>query len=291
MKIGLYSSVSTSANVDAVVKEIGRSADAGLSSYWAAMLTGQDTLTTLAVAGTKVPNIELATGVVPIPLRTPFALAQQVATIQHVTGRRFALGVGTSHEAFVRDHFGGEWDRPVQRAREYIIALRDVLDRAAAGEYPFPLAPVPQVLLGAVNPQMVAAAVELADGLVTWAAGVVTLQEVIGTALSGRVAPFRVVVGLPLCVTDNTSEARERITRLMGAHDGHPSYQKVFRREGAGGLADVSLVGSEAELAERISELEDAGATDFTPHVVVGSQGERTRTWEFLAQLATDAAR
>ena len=143
-----------------------------------------------------------------------------------------------------------------------------------------------------MNPQMVGLAVEVADGLVTWAAGVATLQEVVARALSERTvaSPFRVVVGLPLCVTDEPARARERITRLMGAHDEHPSYQTVLEREGANGVADVSLVGVESELAARISELAAAGATDFTPHLAVGSDEERTRTWAFLAQLAAEAA-
>ena len=59
MQIGLHSALSTSGKVGAVVEEVRRTADSGLTSYWAAMLTGQDTLTTLAIAGTEVADIEL----------------------------------------------------------------------------------------------------------------------------------------------------------------------------------------------------------------------------------------
>jgi F420-dependent oxidoreductase-like protein len=291
VKIGIHSARTNTPDVDAVLAELGEAAAAGLSSYWAAMLTGQDTLTTLALAARGVPDIEVGTAVVPIPLRSPFALAQQALTIQQAIGGRLSLGIGTSHEAFAREQFRTEWDRPIDRARWYLTELRDIFSRAAGGEYSFPSAPIPQLLLGAVNPGMAAVAADLADGVVTWAAGVRTLHDVIAPAVVSRSnpSPFRVVVGLPICITSDVEGARRRIFNRLGAHDGLPSYQKVLQREGASSVSDVALIGTELEVADRVSSLAEAGATDFAAHLIVGSQSEHERTWEFLVGLASES--
>ena len=71
MKIGIHSARTNSPDVEAVGIELRETAAAGLGSYWAAMLTGQDSLTILAVMAREVPDIEIGPAVVPIPLRSP----------------------------------------------------------------------------------------------------------------------------------------------------------------------------------------------------------------------------
>ena len=71
----------------------------GFASAWAFDAVGRgfllpDALTALAVAATATATIELGTGVLQLPLRPPFEVAQRVATAQHVIGDRFLLGVG-----------------------------------------------------------------------------------------------------------------------------------------------------------------------------------------------------
>ncbi len=73
--------------------------DAGFASAWVFDALGRgfllpDPLTALAIAATVTSHIELGTGVLQLPLRTPFELAQRVATTQLVAGGRLLLGVG-----------------------------------------------------------------------------------------------------------------------------------------------------------------------------------------------------
>jgi F420-dependent oxidoreductase-like protein len=290
MRICLHSALTNVGSLDAVIAEVRRSADHGLSGYWAAMLTGQDTLTALAIAGREVAGIELGTAVVPMPLRSPFALAQQVSTVQEAIGGRLVLGLGTSHETFVRNSFGEFWGSPVQTARRYL----DDLARVMSGEHARRIVTARHhtpVLLGAVNPAMIALAVRRTSGVVTWAAGTRTITEVVLPALAARdgTGPFRIVASLPVCVTDDEGAARTYIDQRLGANDRLPSYQKVLRREGVAGVADLSLVGTRDQVMRRLDAFEECGVTEFAAHPVVSSPYDADRTWEVLGERARAA--
>ncbi|TDC86411.1 LLM class flavin-dependent oxidoreductase [Actinomadura sp. 7K507] len=286
MRIAIHSGLTMRGKVGGVVEQVRRVAESGLAGYWAPMLTGHDTLTAFAVAGREVPGVELGTAVVPMPLRPPFALAQQVATVQEVLGGRLALGIGPSHEALVRDAFGLEWTPPIAATRRYVERLKAVMTgedgRVVVGGGPTP------ILLGAVNPAMVALAAEVASGVVTWAAGPRTITDVIRPALRDRPdgSPFRIVAALPICVTGDVAGTREHIHAALGANDRFPSYRKVLRREGVDGVAGLAIVGSPDEAARRLDTFEASGVTDFAGHVLAGNRGDADRTWEFLAARA-----
>jgi F420-dependent oxidoreductase-like protein len=287
MRIAVHSGLTMRGTIEGVVGEVRRVAEFGLAGYWAPMLTGHDTLTAFAVAGREVPGVELGTAVVPMPLRPPFALAQQVATVQEVLKGRLALGVGPSHEALVRDAFGLEWTPPIAATRWYVerlsavMAGRDGRGVAVAGD------PTP-ILLGAVNPAMAALAAEVAAGVVTWSAGPRTIAEVIRPALRARSdgSPFRVVAALPVAVTGDVAGTREHIDRRLGANDRFPSYRKVLRREGVDGVADLAIVGPPDEVGRHLDAFAESGVTDFAAHVLAASEADAERTWEFLAARA-----
>src|SRR5215813_12613219 len=60
--------------------QLRRAADDGLASVWMSNIFGLDALTSLSVAGSQVPGIELGTAVVPTYPRHPAVLAQQALT-------------------------------------------------------------------------------------------------------------------------------------------------------------------------------------------------------------------
>jgi alkanesulfonate monooxygenase SsuD/methylene tetrahydromethanopterin reductase-like flavin-dependent oxidoreductase (luciferase family) len=121
--------------------------------------------------------------------------------------------------------------------------------------------------------------------VVTWAAGPRTIREVIQPARQSR-PDFRIVAGMPVCVTDDEAEARAHIDRLLGANDRFPSYRKVLSREGVDGVAGIAIVGSEADVHERLDEFAASGATDFAAHVMAPDRRAAERTWEVLAARA-----
>jgi 5,10-methylenetetrahydromethanopterin reductase len=288
MRIGLHSGSTIRGSISTVVDEVGRVQAHGLSGYWGPMLNGHDTLTILAIAGTQVPDVELGTAVVPLPLRPPFALAQQAASVQQATGNRLVLGIGPSHEAIVRGTFGLDWSAPLAATRDYLERLKYVFSGADAQMKIGVRFEQPPLLLGAVNPLMTKLAVAAADGVITWAAGPKTIWEVTRSALDlspERATPFRIVAALPLCITDDAESARATVHKWFGGNDGLPTYQKVLAREGVSGIAELALIGSEDEIDRRLDEFAASGVTDFAANVSAAGH-DTDRTWEFLAGRA-----
>ncbi|UMG91295.1 LLM class flavin-dependent oxidoreductase [Nocardioides sp. TF02-7] len=258
MRIAIHSSTTNRGSVEQVVAEVARTREAGLAGYWAPMLNGVDTLTALAVAGARVPDVRLGTAVVPLPLRSAYALAQQALTVQEVTGGRLTLGLGTSHQVLAEELFAVEWRPPLATMATYLTALGSLLSGAEPQRLRPPSrsqAPAPEIVLGAVNPRMAALAADAADGVVTWAAGARTVADVIVPAAAGRERPFRVVTAVPVCVTDDEPAGRAAIHRKLGANDALPSYQRVLAREGVDGIAALSLVGGRVRGAGRARPL------------------------------------
>jgi F420-dependent oxidoreductase-like protein len=282
--------------IDTVRGALQRAADDGFTSAWISNIFGLDALTTLAVAGSQVPGIEVGTAVVPTYPRHPAALAQQALTTAAATGGRLTLGVGPSHQILIEDMFGYSFSRPVEHTREYLSILRPLLHGepvSFTGQQlsahiglttPGPV-PVP-VLLAALGPRMLRLAGELAEGTVLWMTGPATVRDHIVPTITaaaqaaGRPSP-RVVCVLPICVTSDPDAARAGADKVFAMYGQLPSYRAMLDREGAAGPGDVALVGDEPAVAAQLAALADAGVTDF----VAGEYGrgeDAVRTRDLL---------
>ncbi len=71
---------------------------------------------------------------------------------------------------------------------------------------------------------------------------------------AGRPEP-RIVASVPVCVTDKPDQVRQLIGALLAGYNELPSYRGVMDAEGAGGPADVSLVGSDDEVRAGLDDL------------------------------------
>jgi alkanesulfonate monooxygenase SsuD/methylene tetrahydromethanopterin reductase-like flavin-dependent oxidoreductase (luciferase family) len=130
----------------------------------------------------------------------------------------------------------------------------------------------------------------LTDGTVTWMTGVETIRHHVVPSIAAAASradrpPPRVVVGLPACVTDDRDGARQRVGAAMAGPAALPSYQRMLAAEGVAEPVDIALVGDEGEVADRIAELGQAGATELVANVQ-GNPEERARTRAFLGRLA-----
>lgn len=295
MDIGIFSSPRT---VDGLVAAARSAADDGFGSYWTSQIFSVDALTGIAVAAKEVEGIRFGTGVVPIQPRHPMMLAGQALTVSQVSGGRLDLGIGLSHQMVVEGMWGLPFDKPVRQMREYLEALGPLL----AGENPqyggetvtarggldVPADP-PPVLVAALGPQMLTVTGRLADGTVTWMTGPKTLTDLTVPTIqaaaegAGRPAP-RVVVALPVCVTDDEAGARERAAAEFAVYGMLPSYRAMLDREGMEGPADLAFVGSADAVASRIAEVDTAGATTLVA-AEFGHDDEKAATRELLKTL------
>ena len=284
------------------VAQLRRFADAGLDHAFAAQIFGPDALTLLATAGSRVPDIGLGTGVVPVYPRHPMMLAQQALTVQWATANRLILGIGLSHQVVVENMWGMSFDRPAGYMKEYLAALMPLVRGetvSSAGERitthafaPIDLAGVsaPPVLVAALGPAMLKLAGTVADGTITWMTGSGTIGNhiaptIVATAeAAGRPAP-RIVVSLPVAVTADPEGAKERVNEVFSIYPNLPSYRAMLDREGAETAADIGFVGDEEAVATAITRLAEQGATDFVASVV-GDADERKRGFSLISELA-----
>src|SRR5262249_29879414 len=106
----------------------------------------------------------------------------------------------------------------------------------------------------------------------------------------GRPAP-RVVVGLPVAVTNDVAGARTSAAHGFQIYGMLPSYRAMLDREGVDGPGDVAIVGDLSAVGEQLERLAEAGGTAFlaTPFRVHGDADAIERTRALLAQMATRA--
>jgi len=161
---------------------------AGVDQIWTAEAYGSDAWTPLAWWGSRTTRIQLGTAVSQLSARPPVTLAMTAMTMDHLTQGRVLLGIGTSNPQVVEGWYGQPYPRPLERTREYIDIVRQVIARREpvrydGKHYQLPLTggqstglgkPLRSILhpyrteipiyLGAEGPKNVALAAEIADG-------------------------------------------------------------------------------------------------------------------------------
>ena len=88
-----------------------------------------DAISQLGYLAAKTNTVELATGVVPIYIRTPSLLAMTAAGLDFVSDGRFRLGIGTSGPQVMEGFHGVAFDAPLGRTREVVEICRKVWRR------------------------------------------------------------------------------------------------------------------------------------------------------------------
>jgi len=301
MRLAIFSGGAMS--VDGQVQAVVEAEKDGFEGIWFGQIFNTDVMTVLAMAAQKTSRIQLGTSVVPTYTRHPVAMAQQAMTVQAASKGRFSLGIGLSHKPVVEGMWGIPYDRPAVHMREYLSVLVPLVKEGrvsfAGEQYKVNQAlqvpdgtPVP-VIVAALAPVMLKLAGTVADGTVTWMVGPKTLATHIVPRISaaakeaGRPPP-RVVVGLPIVVTDDAAGARERAARSFAIYGTLPNYQRMLNIEGVPGPAEVAIVGSEAEVEKQLKSVSAAGATDFLAGMFpVGDdiEGSLSRTRALLKGL------
>ena len=288
MKLALFAGGVS--DVDGQVQSVVDAENDGFDGIWFGQVFGPDVLTVLALAGQKTSRIEMGTSIAPTYPRHPHVMAQQALTTQAASGGRFNLGIGLSHAPVVEGMWGLSYERPAVHMREYLSVLLPLIREGRvsfSGEFfrvnaavSVPVPAPPPVLIAALAPVMLRMAGEMTDGTITWMVGPKTLETHIVPRINkaadgaGRPKP-RVVVGLPVAVTDDPHAARERAARSFQIYGTLPNYQRMLNIEGATGPADVAIVGNEKEVESQLRGVASAGATEFLAGRLPGRRRQR----------------
>ncbi|MFG2640700.1 LLM class F420-dependent oxidoreductase [Streptomyces sp. NPDC048370] len=300
MTIGVtLSSTAYQLSIDSTVRLAREAHDAGLRSAWFGQTFSYDSPQLAAIVGREVPGLQVGTSAIPIFGRHPLLVSSQAQTAQAATGGRYHLGLALGTRHLTEDGFGIPYERPIALLREFLTALRPLVETGVAdfhGELLTATTPLPAavpILVAAMGPQALRVTGELADGALPFLAGPRALADHIVPALTaaaeaaGRPAP-RVVALVPGVVTSDADAVREKAAETLALYEKIPSYQRVIGLSGAERAADVAVIGDEETVAAEVRRYRDAGATEvvFTA-TDLGGEDDRRRTWKLLGELAS----
>ena len=161
------------------VVDIAQSAQQlGYRSIWTVEANGTDAVSLLGAVSVAAPGLELATGIVPVQVRTPPLAAMSAATLQALSPAADVwLGVGVSAPGILQMHGQPKVTRPIAMIREYVALLRECLSGESVtfeGDFwsvkRFRLGMRlgerrPKIVMAALGPQMLKLAGEIADGV------------------------------------------------------------------------------------------------------------------------------
>lgn len=304
MRLGIFTgSTGPAAKVTDVVADARQAEAEGFASFAMANIFSHDAMGALTLAAAQTERIELMTAVVPTYPRHPHSMAQQAVTVQAAGGgQRFVLGIGLSHAVVIEGMFGMSFDRPARHMKEYLDVLLPLLagervqyqGEQYKGNLFLEVADAEPVscMLAAMGPAMLRLAGARTDGTILWMTGANAVETHIAPAMNaaareaGRPDP-RIVVGLPILLTNDADAGREAAAQQFANYGNLPSYRGMLDIEGAAHPADVAIIGTEEGLEASLRRLIDAGATDFGA-AAFGTDEERARTRAFLAELAPE---
>ena len=207
--------------------------------------------TSLAALAALTRRIELGVLVSSNTFRHPSLLAKQVATVDHVSGGRLILGMGTGWYADEHRRFGVEFPAAPERverleeAMEVLLRLLSGAEASYDGQFyrldgahalPRPVRGRVPILIAAHRPRMIRLAASYADVWDTFATVRGTATDGIGSSLAERVEMFDAA-----CRDDGREPTSiRRSTRVSaGVLVGRASYAAFVERHRAVGSTDL----------------------------------------------------
>jgi len=279
-KIGLHLSVASSALTEA--QRLAREAEErGYSSLWIAEVTGPDAFLTLGAIAQSTTTADLATGVVPIQIRTPGVMAMGFLTLNELSGGRAIAGLGVSSPVIVERWHGASYRMPVTAMRECVTIMRQLFTEGRSKfegkvyRSDFRLGfrmtqRPPRIYLAALNPPMIRLAGEVADGVLLNYSPPAAVPPMIaeihaGAAKAGR-NPGDLDIGiyLRMCITDDEPAAVAAFKRELAGYAFVDAYNAMFARYGmADEFAEVRRLWREGKREEAAGAISDESARNI----------------------------
>jgi probable F420-dependent oxidoreductase len=134
----------------------------GYRVLWIPEAVGREPFAHAAYLLSHTERLTIATGIANIWARDPMTMASASKTVAELSGGRFILGIGVSHEPLVKGVRGHSYDKPYSYMKDYLPKMKNALYLA-----PQPKEPVP-VVLAALHPKMLALSAAEANGTHTY---------------------------------------------------------------------------------------------------------------------------
>jgi len=278
--------------------------DAGFGNIWITdHYNNRDVWTTLAVLSLLTNKISLGTGVTNPYTRNAAITASSIASINELSGGRAILGIGPGDKATF-DKMGIDWDKPLSRVRETVLAIRAFLAKeqvSQAGfkgaQMSFTTSKIP-IYIGAQGPKMLELAGAISDGVLINASHPDDFKFAVPMIRAGAERAGRKPEDVQVCAyasfsTDKDPAKAVNASKIVVAFIVAGSPENVLERHGIGmdearAISDAisrfdfkaamdgvttkmteafSISGAPADCRARIDELLSTGVTQ----IVVGS--------------------
>jgi len=223
----------------------------GYESAWMAEGHAGDQFAILGACAVATSRIRLGTSITSVFVRSAPTIAMAAATVDHLSGGRFVLGLGTSHREQVEPEHGIRFQRPTDRLRDTIDVVRALLrDGVVTHEgrvlrierfdlWFEPCRREIPIYVAGLFPAMLEICGEIADGaLLTWpsldAPGRAALSVARGAARAGRGAEAVDIASLiPCAVAKSRREALDVLRPGVAFYAGFfPRYNRLLAESG-----------------------------------------------------------
>ncbi|HEU0130746.1 MAG TPA: LLM class F420-dependent oxidoreductase [Mycobacteriales bacterium] len=231
VNLGYWSTAQDARDGVALAREADR---LGYAVAWAAEAYGSDVVTVLTWVAAQTERLDVGSGIMQIPARSPAMTAMTAASLDALSGGRFRLGIGVSGPQVSEGWHGVRYDKPLARTREYVDVVRRALTRerltAPGPHYPLPLPDGPgkalklivhpvrdriPLYLAAVGPKNLELTGEVADGWLAVFFSPEHAGEHLAAIARGRgergLDGFDVVPTVPLSVGDDVHACADPI--------------------------------------------------------------------------------
>ncbi len=232
-----------------VVECVRLAEELGYESAWVAEGHGGDQFSILTAGALATSRIKLGTGISSVFVRSAPTIAMAAACVDHYSGGRFILGLGSSHKVQVEPEHGLEFSGAIPRVRDTVAIVRRLLSDGVLENYRgeainidtfdfhFPvLRPEMPIYLAAVFPRMLEIAGEISQGiLLTWCtpehARTAAQHVAIGAERAG-VSPDQVEMAMLVGVAAPEAD-HGGMRRVAAAYAGRfPRYRRLMAEAG-----------------------------------------------------------
>ena len=257
----------------------------GYSALWVPDAIGRDPFVNCATLLNATTDLIVATGIANIWVRHPNAMVQGALSLAELSGNRFLLGIGVSHQPSVQGIQGIPFEKPLSTMATY-------LENMAAAGWRGPETEMPPVVVAALGPKML----ELARTASAGAHPYWTTPEHTAMASEALGPDALLCVEQKVCLTTDPAIGRAKGAEQLAIYSRLPNYRNSWKRMGfteeqiaSNDPAFVDAVfawGDVDALQSRVDAHYSAGATHVCIQPVNPTAERGTIDWDVLEALA-----
>jgi probable F420-dependent oxidoreductase len=271
-----------------------RAEELGFGAVWANEISGREPFALMGALAMRTERVGLALGIASIYARDAAAARAGARTLAELSGDRFVMGLGVSHQERVEQERGHVYERPLPAMETYLGGWESAPYTAHLPSEEPPL------ILAALKAGMLALAGSRADGAFPYLVPLGYLpgaRERLDAAASAarREARPAMCVSLPAVASESPEEARAAARSYLAAYLRRPNYRSNLLECGFSGtdltppgsdrLVDALVAWGPAEaIRERAGAYRAAGA-DHVVLIPISTEGEVSEP-EALERLA-----